>query len=337
MIDIRKLIIICPALVVIMFSACTNQGLENEQNDIAKDYAVVGQKLEENEKEEAIKSEYLMPELQEINDGEYLNVILEATNEKILSVDADLLYSYGNTFAGETVLTAFKVSDTMYDLIRYKAPHNKDDTFMGIVAKFDRRDEMDFVESDEMVAVIGKIKNNNHENGMTVTMEDCKIVAVGVDAHIIKEEIKLKLKEQHEWAKAKGAVEPIIELPIEITENKYRATCKGFQMRKVLKEFEDSVVIGLNKYYEEKAWFYGTIIQRVELSKETKAYIVEYEDECWYVVHTTNDTEELCVGDNISTYGDCIGIKKYKSTQGQEKIVPVMKLKYFEKVIVDGE
>lgn len=103
----------------------------------------------------------------------------------VIKVPADVLYEYGSTYVGKTIVTAITVEAKSSDMLKANTDNN-DSFSYSIVAEFANPSELNSIKENGIAIVIGTVGEMNGidllGSGKTIDLNNCHIVTNGITA-----------------------------------------------------------------------------------------------------------------------------------------------------------
>ena len=245
-------------------------------------------------------------------------------------VTANDLYNYGQYMIDEKIVTLTQISDKSGSSLKTKFPEN-DTFYFNFVFEFSDRNKIKEIDEGNTLSIAGTIKDVSSRN--TVTLSDCAVVGINEipDDIITKNDISASAEVVAEYkrlADEKVAQEQADQAAREAqAKADYIASCKTLVYSDVSRNPE--------QFKGEATKVSGTVIQVQETTiLGTTSVILRVDagnDNIWYITYTRPEGESRILEDDwITCYGECEGVKSYKTVLGSQITIPSMKMKYYE-------
>lgn len=246
---------------------------------------------------------------------------------EVFTVPADVLYSYGQAYAEQVVVTAFPVESISNDML--KATTENNDTYsFSIVSEFNEKEEISKIKENDQVIVVGTVKKDPDYkldflgSGQTVIMENCHLVTKGITV----EEIEQSREQQNEYGKTQIAAlqQQKIE-EAEANKESYINQCETVDYADVERN--------PNQYKGKQIYVSGSVIQVSEgLFNSVTLRVDQGGGNCWYVTYTRKDENEsrILEGDWLTFYGECDGVTTYTNIVGSKVTIPALDAEYYK-------
>lgn len=237
----------------------------------------------------------------------------------VVTISADLLYEYGSSYAGQTVVTAITVKDKSKDCLKADT-NNNDSFFYSIIANFSNS-EISNVNEGQKVIIIGKVRQFNDYSlfgsGKTVELDNC---------HIVRDELSFKdiegAKEQQLNAAKENAEQHSAALA-QAALNEQQSSmnnCEAVNYNEVERN--------PNQYKGKHIFINGSVIQVSEgWFNSVTMRVDEGANNIWYVTYKRKQDNEARIleGDVLSFYGECDGVETYTTIFGGSVTIPALK------------
>lgn len=227
-------------------------------------------------------------------------------SSEVLIVSADILYEYGKSYVGKTIVTSIIVEDKATRSLKANTDNNDTYSF-SVVAEFSDKNEISTVKEGDTVIVLGVVEEMNTISlfgaDKTVTLSKSHLITSGITSAEIEatREIQLQKAKDRAAASEQKAIEAANQ-----QKQKYIDSCE-------IVNYSD-VERTPKKYKGKHIQITGTVIQVQEGWFGTVTLRVEQKDgNIWYVTYKRIDDDEprILENDRLTFYGECTGVETY--------------------------
>ena len=241
----------------------------------------------------------------------------------VIKISADVLYEYGSSYEGQTVVTAFNVKEKGSDCLKCETENNDTMSF-SIVAYFDES-EISGIKEGQSVIVVGTVDEFSSfglfGSDKTVNLKDCHLITEGITAQEIdslkdeQTQISQNNVETQAQAEAQAAAD---------AQQVYIDSCESVEYKDVERN--------PNQYKGKKIKVMGSVEQVSEgWFNSVTMRIDEGDSRMWYVTYSRTDDNEprILEGDNLTFYGECEGVETYTNLLGERVTIPALDAKMY--------
>ncbi len=238
---------------------------------------------------------------------------------EVIPVDADILYQYNEYYSGAVVYTAFKVADTQKGQLKAHTDSN-DSFFYSIVCYFEDDNEINGVEKENVVSVIGSV-----EEFMGANLQDCHLVSTGEAAEEEMAELAANTTEQIQYAEEMKVEQEAAQAERDAADKQeYIDACESVSYNDVERnpdDYDGMQIKVSGKVIQVSEGFFNTVTLRVQQS----------DGNIWYVTYARNEGESrILEGDSITIYGICKGVTSYTNVAGSRITIPSVNAEYID-------
>lgn len=243
---------------------------------------------------------------------------------EVVTIPADILYEYGSSYVGKTVVTSIKVEDKTSSSLKANTSNNDTYSF-SIVADFPDKTEIGSVSEGSTVIVSGVVDEMGSINllgaGKTVNLKKCHLITTGITSAEIEGSRDTAAKSAED---TKAAAEKAAADAAEAEIQSYIKSCEKVKYSDVERN--------PSQYKGKKIQVTGTVIQVSEgWFNSVTLRVEESGGNIWYVNYKRADDEpRILEKDKLTFYGECTGVESYTTIVGSTVTIPAMDAKYYK-------